>query len=778
MAFLEQQLNRKIILFSFSLLLAGAIFYPALFSGKVMGTDAIELNIPQMAFYKQVLQNGGTPFWNPNVAVGFPNFISIQGFPYSPVNWLLFAFSPITAHYIGITLTIALALFFGALFLRELGISIWGSLIGSLAYVAGNIHFDRDVVLATAVMIQVIDFWVLMKIYKAPDFRFSLKYYVFGALTVGYGWLMTSYFPTLYIFTGLVAFALFLGSQSVDRKAALKKLFLALFIVFAIGTIIGLLQLVPTYVLTQFSQRSGGFGAEALQGYSINWYELSHFFFLTPRRGLDAYLFIGIAPLIYLIFSFWNKKPMAEFFRWFFLIVLLISIKHSPLFWLLAQLPIFDLFQGAARFMLVGMLGAGVSVGFGFDYLANLIAENKTSEIRKKFMVLATAIAALLLLVWKLYPESVLLSVALSFGALLLIAAPLLFNQWKIFLPTMILLAVIEFVIIFYNFNQTITFDKESYKSGPPVVEYLQKNTGRLLPIFVDDWDDVFFYNYLSPRTPNPEWEENPQGLVNFKYKTLYPNYHLLHGIANLEVNEPLLNVAVGRLMALVGPRQLVASGGEEKLDKLHATLGKVDNSARAKLIILLDRSALLDFLGIRYLLSMVDLRSVENNWPNLQLVGTYGISLADDAPRNLPVGLYESKTVKPLAYFAQRPIFKSDESEIYQLFKGGNFRDIYVQCADCGQTSFDGLGKVNIGEEKAGIAKVSTNSPKEQFLVFTQNYLPGWRAFVDGQEVEMYKVNTVFPGIFVPAGEHKVEFRYDYWQMFSLKLIFGQNNE
>jgi uncharacterized membrane protein YfhO len=35
------------------------------------------------------------------------------------------------------------------------------------------------------------------------------------------------------------------------------------------------------------------------------------------------------------------------------------------------------------------------------------------------------------------------------------------------------------------------------------------------------------------------------------------------------------------------------------------------------------------------------------------------------------------------------------------------------------------------------------------------------WRASVDGQRVGIHRVNLLFRGVCVPAGEHVVEFRY-----------------
>ncbi|HEY1217602.1 MAG: YfhO family protein [Bryobacteraceae bacterium] len=45
--------------------------------------------------------------------------------------------------------------------------------------------------------------------------------------------------------------------------------------------------------------------------------------------------------------------------------------------------------------------------------------------------------------------------------------------------------------------------------------------------------------------------------------------------------------------------------------------------------------------------------------------------------------------------------------------------------------------------------------------LIVSDNWYPGWRAEVDGQPAEIWKVNTVIRGVVVPAGKHAVAMRY-----------------
>lgn len=47
-------------------------------------------------------------------------------------------------------------------------------------------------------------------------------------------------------------------------------------------------------------------------------------------------------------------------------------------------------------------------------------------------------------------------------------------------------------------------------------------------------------------------------------------------------------------------------------------------------------------------------------------------------------------------------------------------------------------------------------------FVNHAQLAYPGWKAFVDGEEVKLYTVNNLIQGAIVPSGEHAVEFRFE----------------
>ena len=65
------------------------------------------------------------------------------------------------------------------------------------------------------------------------------------------------------------------------------------------------------------------------------------------------------------------------------------------------------------------------------------------------------------------------------------------------------------------------------------------------------------------------------------------------------------------------------------------------------------------------------------------------------------------------------------------------------------------------------------TKTSKEQLAVFSEvYYAPDWRAYIDGQPAEYFRVNYILRAMVIPAGEHKIEFRDEAPLMHKLDKI------
>ena len=70
-------------------------------------------------------------------------------------------------------------------------------------------------------------------------------------------------------------------------------------------------------------------------------------------------------------------------------------------------------------------------------------------------------------------------------------------------------------------------------------------------------------------------------------------------------------------------------------------------------------------------------------------------------------------------------------------------------------------VGSAEVVERKADRLTVQTSSNLPGFLSVLEGALPGWRVSIDGNKGAVERANAVFIGTEVPAGTHRVEFRF-----------------
>lgn len=69
--------------------------------------------------------------------------------------------------------------------------------------------------------------------------------------------------------------------------------------------------------------------------------------------------------------------------------------------------------------------------------------------------------------------------------------------------------------------------------------------------------------------------------------------------------------------------------------------------------------------------------------------------------------------------------------------------------------------GTVRVIDYRADSLDLSVRTPQAAFLVLSESFYPGWRAWVDGGAVETIRTDIAFRGLVVPAGSHRVAMRF-----------------
>lgn len=68
---------------------------------------------------------------------------------------------------------------------------------------------------------------------------------------------------------------------------------------------------------------------------------------------------------------------------------------------------------------------------------------------------------------------------------------------------------------------------------------------------------------------------------------------------------------------------------------------------------------------------------------------------------------------------------------------------------------------KVSIFDYKPNHVSINVSTKNNTYLVITDSFYTGWKAFIDGKETKIYPTDIAFRGIFVPPGKHEIRMVY-----------------
>jgi hypothetical protein len=145
-------------------------------------------------------------------------------------------------------------------------------------------------------------------------------------------------------------------------------------------------------------------------------------------------------------------------------------------------------------------------------------------------------------------------------------------------------------------------------------------------------------------------------------------------------------------------------------------------------------------------------------------------------------VKIYENKTVLPRAFFAGDVQFAANDTEAVQLMQAAAFdpaKTVVIQDGANAEKK-DGTNPSSSPSLTPSIISYSAEhsvidvaAARDGYLVLTDAYYPGWTATVDGQPAEIERADIMFRAVKIPAGQHRVEFRYQP-QSFSIGLLIS----
>ncbi|MBU3740952.1 MAG: hypothetical protein FGM24_01575 [Candidatus Kapabacteria bacterium] len=126
---------------------------------------------------------------------------------------------------------------------------------------------------------------------------------------------------------------------------------------------------------------------------------------------------------------------------------------------------------------------------------------------------------------------------------------------------------------------------------------------------------------------------------------------------------------------------------------------------------------------------------------------------------------VYANQSALPRAWFVDTLVAEKNGMTILEHLRDGTFNPrsrAYVEDAAAVKVlqrdSAATVQRTEVGNQRTTF---SVRSASAGFVVFSEVYYPEWHAYVDGNEVPMYKTNFLLRGVHVPAGTHTVEFKF-----------------
>jgi hypothetical protein len=177
--------------------------------------------------------------------------------------------------------------------------------------------------------------------------------------------------------------------------------------------------------------------------------------------------------------------------------------------------------------------------------------------------------------------------------------------------------------------------------------------------------------------------------------------------------------------------------------------------------------SALYDFLGVGYVLGGKD---IELDWSKFELA-------FDGDPT---VNVYRNRSPLPRAFVVHHASVVPDHESAWTAIHQSAFDPATSVVLEAGQhldAVETSLPTAQIVRYDANHLEVGVDASAQGYLVLSDPYYPGWRAWVDGEPAAIQRANYAFRAVAVPPGSHQVVLRYQplTWRIgLSVTILTG----
>jgi Bacterial membrane protein YfhO len=798
-----------------ALFFASLLFFYDLFKGRYLLTerDLGPYFIPPRFFWVESIKHFDFPLWNPYQFSGHPFFANPQHALLYPFN-VLFFLLPFDVAFNGIIiLHFFLGGFFTYLFVRDLKVNSTGALISGLIFMLSgyllSVHSLLTILLSSVWMPLIMMFFRRAMIgqgFKNEILTAILITISFlgGGIEIVYGnffvlLIMALFSPFPYIE--------FVGDQprhyrfirSVPIYWGRIK---SLFIVSILFLFLSAIQLFPFVELFHHSIRGSGMTYQEATTWSFAPKDVLLFFlpdaygyFLDMKKYWMVQcwfktLYTGGLPFILslIFFLFWRHigEPFCDLHnraategrfykiylfgndRGLYLSLMLLSLflslgHYNPLYpFVFKYIPFFNGIRYPAKFLYIFILVLSITAGLGFQRLTELSKECEHKRYKNLFIVFSLICGFFLLFLvlghkeiehfLKLrgidFPQFNHLSVNLFhakrfffylalFFLLIRVGDEVKWKGWAKILLIFFLTADLLGNMGFYWKEKT--------------ADYFQKT--RISEIISSDKDPFrIFSTGKTIAMDTPILVADPSSFNVFKEKHL-PSFNLifrLHDVWGIDVirlkriedlykaftSSP--SILATNLVNLYGVKYVISITPIERDPRFELIYARTEGLQGKREYLLKENT--------------IKLYKNLNPLPRAWLVKDFKVL---DSKEILP--MMTQKGFRP-----DREVLLEEDPKWGGEAIGSRRGPLLQRTNDGGEPLSRLPQKVEFISEKNNRLQLLVNSTEDNLLVLSDTYYPGWKAFVNGKETKIYRVDYTFRGISLNAGTHQVEFVYD----------------
>lgn len=730
-------------------------FHKIILNTAWLWEDFTEFHFPMKYYILNSLKNGAFSFWNPYIFSGVPTAADIQIGLFYPLNLLMVAFSKMDAGYMYwlMEMQVIFHLFLSGLFMyflmRYLKVSHFGSLFSAIAFSllpALTSHLRHINMIQGFIWLPLIFLFFHKALHKE-----NIKYSIFAGFFMGISILAAhpqiDYLIFLFIFSYLIYHLLTEKNISLRpfyiNKIAIKKFsFFLIFIILSLG--IAAIEILPYYEILNFSNRSASTSFAFASSFSLPPIQfiitsfLPHFYGgqneTAPYIGLWYYWeltnYLGIITLFLTIagFIFLRKNKFIKFLAIFSLISLTMAFGYTFFTYYAAYLfiPGTQYFRAPARFLLLYGFSMNIIAGFALNFILDknnfdaikLFLFNRRKKIKILFYSIVFFLTAAALGAFYIdhsLPEIISKNTDQSFFI------STIFND--LFRLTLLLLSA--FIIFKKYFRQSLSL--KNFKIAI------------ILLLIID----LFWFGFdFNNSRGNPKDLFQKSREIEYLEK-MDPNNFRLIDKSNKIKNTPLI-YRIKSIDGYTGPAESKRYKdfiGEGAFDPISSFYPFLTSSAHR-----------LELLNVCYILS--------NEIPSDQKEKYKKI---DD------LNLYKSNDCPNQAFIAHETIIENNPGAILSLIDKKDFNPrqeiILEKNPDLtlpNDTNVIYNDKVEIIKNEPDQIEIAAESKENGILFSSELYYPGWEAYIDGSQTEIYQADYVFRAIKFPKGSHTIKFTYN----------------